>query len=347
MTQTMSDRLNKIMVVVFLTLLIWTWAYMSLEKNKTLPGTLEVSPSVDDSVLTTFSLIDAEYRMTAVPLGALNFKGSPTRISELEKKYDLLQNDPDRERLNFYYVPPQDQPEGVFQLNLFEFIKEHPKTHELALSLESCTPKQVNVHIEHLERTKIKVQCVDEYGSEIPGAEPDPAFVYMYVRKGSREPAMVMLTSQQIDLARKQPLLVQPYVNLGIAGVVRDSKEKVKVRIRSGVLLRQRSFQTTKPVGLIISPELQRKYEVTILNDKEIRDVTSIRATDEAFAAYENVDFPFLIEIKESDVNLSEVPLKSIIYNFPPEFVRGGQIELDPTKLPRTAKITIKPVNGG
>jgi len=68
-------------------------------------------------------------------------------------------------------------------------------------------------------------------------------------------------------------------------------------------------------------------------------------ATEEAFRAYENVTYPLLIEILDRDAALPEIPPKRIIYNFPPEYVKRGEIALDETKIPRTATIKLEPIN--
>jgi hypothetical protein len=166
------------------------------------------------------------------------------------------------------------------------------------------------------------------------------------VRKGYTGSATVTLTQQQIENARKQPVMAIPYVNLGVAGVIRKSAEPVEVVLQSETLLKPRTFKTTKPIGVFMSPELQNAYKVTILNDEKVRETMSIYATDEAFRAYESVAYPLYIVIKDSDVvDLSEIPPKTILYNFPHEYVKSGQIEQDATKLSRTAEIKIEPLN--
>ncbi|MHC4856717.1 MAG: hypothetical protein ACYTBY_02735, partial [Planctomycetota bacterium] len=122
--------------------------------------------------------------------------------------------------------------------------------------------------------------------------------------------------------------------------------EPVEVVLQSETLLKPRTFKTTKPIGVFMSQELQNAYKVAILNDEKVRETMSIYATDEAFRAYESVAYPLYIVIKDSDVvDLSEIPPKTIFYNFPHEYVKSGQIEQDATKLPRTAEITIEPLN--
>ncbi len=342
----MSDKLNKFLVVIFLTLLIWAWAYMSQEEPRSFTGTLEISSSTDPSLLVMF-LVESSPK-TKVSLTSLNFKGAPSRISELSKRYNLPLSHKNKEGLDFYYDPQeQGRTEGAYTLDLLEYLQKSSKVRELALTLESCTPPQADVKIEPLEEKKLTIQCLDENGLLIKEAEITPAFANIYVRKGYDGKASVTLTQQQIENARKQPVMVAPpYVELGVAGVIRKSNEPVEVVLQSETLLKPRAFQTTKPIGIFMSPKLQNTYKITILNADELRKTTTIYATDEAFRAYENVAYPLYIIVKDSDVvDLSEIPPKTIFYNFPPEYVKSGQIEPDETKLPRSAEIKIEPLN--
>ena len=343
----MSNKVNKILIVVFLTLLIWTWAYMSQEKDYYFTGTLEVAPSTDPSLLVTFSL-SGSGREIKIPLTSLTLKGSPSRISNLLKRHRLPLNHQDKERLDFYYDPQeQGRTEGAYPLDLLDFLRKNSKTRELGLTLESVTPSEVTVHVEQLVNKKVPVACLDENGRPVPGAIPDPAMVNVYVRQGFNGAATVTLTQQQINLARKQPVTAWPFVNMGVAELTREPQSPVSISIPSEERLKPRYFQTTKPIGIIMSTELQAQYRVTIDNDDEIRKNTYLFATDEAFTAYQNVDYPFLIEVRESDViNLAQTLPKRIIYNFPSEFVRSGEIELDDSKVSVLAEITIEAING-
>ena len=341
----MSDKLNKFLVVIFLTLLIWAWAFMSLTLPLTRAGSLEVSSTTDPSLLVTFSLNGGVTSLTTIPLGSLNFKGAPSKISDLKKRYGLPLGHQDKEELDFYY-DPQGRTEGTYTLDLLEYLQKDSKIQELALTLEFCTPPLVEVTIKPLEEKKLPIQCLDENGSLIKEAVITPAFANIYVRKGYNDPATVKLTQQQVEIARQQPVSVKPYVNLGVAGVIRESEEPVEVVLQSKTLLKPRAFQTTKPIGVFMSPELQNAYKITILNDEELRKTTTIYATDEAFRAYENVAYPLYITVKDSDVvELSKIPPKTVFYNFPSEYIKRGQIEQDETKLPRSATIKIEPLN--
>lgn len=341
----MSDKLKKILAVIFLTLLIWAWAYMSLAESETFVGTLAVSPSADPSLLITLTVPKGSDR-TEIPLTSLNFKGAPSRVSDLSKKNKRPLSDQSREPLDFYYDPVRHgSAPGNYPLDVLDYLQGSRKVQDLALALESCAPQQVDVKIEQLEEKKLKIQCLSENGSEIKEANITPAFANIYVRKGYNGPASVTLTQQQIDKARKQqPVTATPYVELGVAGVIREAAKPVEVVLESETL-KPRPFEAKKPIGVFMSQELQNAYKVTILNEEKIRGTLPIYATEEAFRAYENVAYPLYIVIKDSDVaDLSKIPPKTVYYNFPPEFVRSGEIELA-EQLPKMAEIKIEPLD--
>lgn len=334
--------MNKFLVVVFLTLLIWAWAFMSKATERSFVGTLAVSPSMDPGLLVTFSQDDNSIPQTEISLKSLNFEGAPSKLSDLQKRYALPLDDPDVERLNFYY-DPAERTGGP--LNILDYLQNDIKIQELALALKSCIPSQVTVNIEQLEETELPVQCVNKDNAPLK-ASADPATVKIYVRKGYPvESATVVLTPQLIEAAQKQPVSVTPYVELGVAGIKRKAANPVQITLKTEEQLKPNAFKTQKPIGIIMSELLQSKYKVTILNDSEIRDTTTIFASDEAYRAYLDVTYPILIEIKESDVNLPQIPPKKIIYNFPPEYVRSGEIRLDDTRIARTANIKIEQIN--
>ena len=340
----MSDKLKKFLAVVFLTLLIWTWAFMSKAKDDSFPGTLKVSPGADPSLLVTFSLDGGGVPQTEITLSSLKFVGAPSELTDLRKRYTLPLDNPDVERLNFYY-DPAGRIEG-YVLDILGYLKENGKIKDLPLALESCAPSQVTVNIEQLVEKELPVKCVNKNNVPLK-TNSDPAFVNVYVRKDYPvESATVILTPQMIETARKHPVEATPYVELGVADVRREAENPVRITLKGEGQLESQTFKTAKPIGITMSQELRAKYEVTIVDDTKARETTTIFATDEAFKAYEDMTYPLQIEIKENDIiNLSQVIPKKIIYNFPPEYVRSGEIERDKTKLQVSVTIKIELLN--
>jgi len=337
----MSDKLKKLLAVVSLTLLIWAWAFMSKAKEESFPGTLEVSSSIDPGLLVTFSQ-PGGYPQTKIALQSLNFKGAPSRIYDLSKRNNLSLDDPNREKLDFYYDPAEHGKDaGSYPLSILDLLQEEDKIHELGLTLEACSPSDVTVTIERLVKKELPVQCVNKLGREL-GANCDPAMVEVFVREGYvYESATVVLSSQDIETARKESVTKTPYVELGVAGVKRRAAVPVQVTLKGENQLNPKPFQTTRPIGIIMSQELQQKYKVTIVDDAKAREATTIFATDQAFKAFQESVYPLQIEITDSDVaDLSQILKKTVTYNFPPEYVRSGEIERDKTKLP--VKVDVK-----
>ncbi len=99
----MMDKIKKFSAVIFLTLLVWAWAYLALEDTIPSSATLNISPSTRSDLLVTF-----EDQQTPVNL-RLALKGPPSRITELKKRLREDEVNPNKERLlAFYYNAATD-----------------------------------------------------------------------------------------------------------------------------------------------------------------------------------------------------------------------------------------------
>ncbi|MEN8128270.1 MAG: hypothetical protein ABFR90_10785 [Planctomycetota bacterium] len=337
-----NDKLNKILVVAFLTLLVWAWAFMSQERGESFVGTLEVSPSADPSLLVTLVLPGGSPQ-TKIPLNTLNFKGAPSRISELEKRCELHKN---REQLDFYYDPQEhDGTEGDYPLNILKYLQDSSKAQDLALTLDSCSPSQATVTIQKLVEKELPIECRDENNSLIPGVDISPsAFAKIYVREGDNDPAIVKLTQQQIETARKEPVEATPYVELGAAMVRREAENPVQITMKSEGRLEETTFQP-KSIGFVMSPEIAGNYEIELLNKTELIGSTKFNTTDEAMDAYKKMRYHILIEIRDGDVSQPEISLRPVIYNFPPTHFKNGDIDFVEVVPAKTANFKLVPIN--
>lgn len=338
----MNPKLSKFLAVVFLTLLIWWWAFSAQVESVSLTGTLEKEATSDPSLLVTFTGQISPVPQRLVVLRALNFSGAPSKIADLRKRMRLPQNNPDRERLDFYYLP---QEPGNYTLDVLKYLQQSTKVQELALTLESCEPFQVTVNIEKLQEKQLSVLVVDENGFAVKGATTDPAWVNMYVRSGYNDPALVKLSSQQIQTAREGAVSAKPYVELGVAGIMREADASVQVTVQSGQLLESKPFQP-QTIGFIIGPELAGKYTVQLTNEADLKSRVLLRASEAALAEYQKRAYHLLIEVKPGDERLPEIPPRPVVYNFPRDFVRKGEIELAETSPEKTAVFKLVPVNG-
>ncbi len=350
----MRDKLTKFLAVAFLTLLIWTWAFLSQEEVRVFSGALEVSPATDRGLLVTFWAAGNELGQT-VNL-ELKFKGPPAKITELMRQTEQATAEyTQRDRLAYYYNPrdfghTQSQ---FYQFNLLDFLQKSSHAKGLALTLESVSinqepVSQIQVDIEVLVQKQLSVECLSETGLPVKDAIAEPAQVEMYVRDNYNGPVYVTLSPAQIELARQRGIRLRPFVEMG-NGVRRRAPQEVTVRVpRDTQSLPPRVFQPQpQNIGFVFSQNLQGKYVARIDPESESKLRTiHLRATDEAYEAYKRMRYPLLIEIRDEDVaNLSaELPPKEVIYNFPQEFVAKREIEPGEPRPPRTVTIRIEPV---
>jgi len=333
----MSEKVKKLAAVVFLTLLVWAWAYLSLERQISLWGTIELSPAAGPEYLVAFE--DG----ASFPV-KLTFKGTPTKVSEIERRYRSALMDPLHEKLVYYYMP-QDYGHtttGSYTLDLLDFIRQSPTYREMALTLEACEPSRVEVDVEVLESKQLAVRCIDETGAPLAAADIQPGQVEMYVRPTYTGPAYIRLSAQQIAAARQGPIRQRPYVDLGPTGPRRIADEEVRIALPATEQLNEYPFQP-QSIGFIFSRNstIPSRFRVQIENESDLRTI-HFRATEEAYEAYRRMRYHLLIEIREEDAALEEIPPREVIFNFPPEFVRTGQIEATSSK---TAMIQLVPVS--
>jgi hypothetical protein len=86
----------------------------------------------------------------------------------------------------------------------------------------------------------------------------------------------------------------------------------------------------TATLGIALSPNLQGKYKVEIVNLETVLEPISIVATPEARRAYEQQPYPpMTLFILDEDAKTTEVQRRIVKYNLPMEFVRQDQIRLN------------------
>lgn len=331
----MPDKLKKFAAVVFLTLLIWAWAYLSLERQVSLWGSIELSPAAGPEYLVSIAGGD-----TSFPI-KLTFKGPPSKVSEIERQYRAALMDPLHGTLVYYYLPQDfDHTQtNTYTLDLLELIRKSPAYQEMALTLEACDPPRVDVSVEVLVEKQLVVQCLDESGTPLQAADIKPGQIPMYVRPDYTGPAVIRLSAQQIAAARRSPIRQRPYVDMGPAVPRRFASEEVRISLPATEQLNPYVFQP-QSIGFVFSRNTQGRFRVQIENESDLRTV-QLRATEAAYAAYQRMRHHLLIEIRDEDAALTEIPPRPVIFNFPPEFVRGGQIEATSS---HTATIRLIPI---
>lgn len=338
----MVDKIKKIAVVIFLTLLIWAWAYLALEEEIIQTATLDIAPPAGPDLLVSF---DPDFIGTPVSL-ELRLKGSAAKVAELKRKLRADDTVPDKERLDFYYdaVTEKQAEPGTHTLEVLPFLNSSTKMRSLGLTVESCKVKgiesgAIGVTVEKLVEKWLTVQCFDETDAILEHETIDPARVKMFVRQEYNSEAKVTLTRQQIAKAREYPIVGTPYVEL-TPDTQRFSATRVKIKLPPvEVSLQDKPLQPT--IGYIFSKNLQGKYSIELLNENELTETTQFRATDAAWAVYKDkTPYHVLVEVRDGDEATEEVS-REVAYNFPPEFVEKGEIKLNEPR--RQAKFRLVP----
>jgi hypothetical protein len=200
-------------------------------------------------------------------------------------------------------------------------------------------PDKLEVTVEKLEKKLLAVQCVDETGGSINPETIEPAQVEIPVRPNYSGAAIAMLTPQQFERAKKLPVSVKPYVEVAV-GKRRYAGRTVEVKLPEAEKLEPMVIQPA--IGYIVNPAMTGKFKIELLNETELKTITNIRFTEKAYEAYKKQKYQFLIEIRDGDESLPEIPPRTVIYNFPPEYVKSGQIEA-PTP-PHQAQLKLTPI---
>jgi hypothetical protein len=147
--------------------------------------------------------------------------------------------------------------------------------------------------------------------------------------EGEKLAAEVRLTQREIAQARLSAIEKIAYIVLP-GGQTRDVPTTVGITMppEEDAL---RNYTITAPtLGFTLSANLQGQYKVEVKNLDAVMSAISIVATADAKRAYEEMRYQVMLEIYDSDKDdKSTEPLRrELIYNFPAEYVREGEIEL-------------------
>ncbi|MHC4205013.1 MAG: hypothetical protein ACYSTT_10215 [Planctomycetota bacterium] len=327
-------KYSKVMIVIFLTVLIWVWADLALDE--TLPDksavvvvgesarqlwiSFDQSPSADIKVTlsgphTAVTAVDMELRRGLKPL---------------EFVFNAVQEQMDRP--------------GVHSLKLLDFLRKDRDLIRRGLMVQSCDPNELSVNVVELVKRSLDVKCFDVSGNPLKTQSIEPATVDAFVPEDSRHIARVQLTRAEIEQARKTPRKKYPNIELA-PGYIRNSDTSVEIVLapEEDPLTDQRIEGAT--IGIDMSPTLMEKYYVKITNLPDVYNSLAVRATNEAKEAYENQQLPHMtLYIFEIDIKQGQEDYrKAVHYNFPQEFVRTGEIELLGEPAQAEFKLILRP----
>lgn len=333
-----KPKFGKIAIVIFITVLIWVWADLALDEEfpisnvriRVVKSNPELWVSFDDA--------------SSFTIEEIVLKGPLRKIANIRRKLEE-----ERLEIDFDSAKEKMNEPASYPLPLLPFLKKDEEIRRLGLKVESCKPETLSVKVVRLVSKPLDVKCVDEDGNPIGGATVDPVQVAMLVPEDwgpEKLIAEVLLTRREIEQARGTPIDETPYIRLA-AGQTRQATQSVEVKLPPEPD-RLTNYTITAPtLSIALSLTLQGKYYVEVTNLPEVQFPIVIRATPEAKRAYESQPSPRMtLYILDDDTKKGqEEQSKKVVYNFPPEFVRKGEIELSNTQQPAEAKFKLIPIS--
>jgi len=321
-----NRKYSKALIVVFLTILIWVWADLSQDEELPLSNlvAVRVAPSTDPTLWVSFVRPDSSVRST-VTIDSVTLKGPASQVAEVDRMRKKGQLE-----LDLALIPEDEnltEPTDARSFNVLDFLKQSTEIRDLGLTVESCEPPVVTVQIRRLVAKTVPVQCVDENGMVLVNARIDPAEVQAHVQNEESPIATVRLSARERDQAGAAVVKKTPYVELA-SGQRRHVAAEVEVTLSSEEGgLAESSFDAKW--AYCFSPVLQGKYRVE-LDPQSRTDLGSVRvkATPEALRAYKDETlFHIFVYVLDADKETMNVTNRKVVFNFPEEFVRKGEIE--------------------
>ncbi len=315
-------KAGKIAIVVFLTVLIWVWADLALDETFSVGGAMII---VDESSPSRWVTIGGR---TSVSIDTIVLKGPASKISEVRRK---IRERPSSPSFEFFLDVEQEgmvEPNDYLSFDVRSFLRRSDQIRRFGLTVESCKPANLNVRVVGLFEKSLSVQCFDTNGNPLKHESIEPAAVSMFVPEnwGRNEPARVTLTARELTQARTSSVEMAPYIELP-DGQRRQARALVKIRMPPEEDRLQNYTITTATPGFLLGDNVQGKYKVDVSNKNALMGAIQIRATEEAKLAYEQMDYQVILQILDDDVKVPDTR-RELIYNFPPEYVRKGEIEL-------------------
>jgi len=186
-------------------------------------------------------------------------------------------------------------------------------------------PETLEVRIDRLVRRSLPVRCVDSNDMTIEGAVAEPDKVDLYVPADWGQPAYVKLAPEEIVQAATKPVTKRPYIALD--GQRREASQEVAISTLADLnRLKDYTIKTVRP-AILISENMQGRYEVRLDKPEDLYRFVEIRATEQAKNTYETMRYQVILEIDEGDTKSTGPQQKLLIYNFPERYLRSNEIE--------------------
>jgi hypothetical protein len=327
---------GKILVVVFITVLIWVWADLALDEVFSVSSVSITAKSTNPGLWVSFGDKASAF------IDKMALKGPASRITDVKRKLkdgSLV--------FEFFLDPGQTETiasPGEYTLPLLTFLRQSDQIKRLGLTVESCEPQTLSVKVVGLVKKPLTIRCVDETQNTIKAAAVEPKQLEMFVPEdwsGEKLIANVQLTRREIDQARLSAVEKTPFIEPA-AGQIRELKRTVKITMPPEEDLLADYTITTARLRFSLSPNIQGKYKVVVDNLDEVIRTITIRATADAKRAYEKMPYQVTLEIDDEDAGATEPLRRNLIYNFPDEYLRKDDIRLN--QQPVTARFKLIPL---
>jgi hypothetical protein len=327
---------GKILVVVFITVLIWVWADLALDEVFSVSSVNISAKSTNPGLWVSFGDKSSAF------IDKMVLKGPASRITDVKRKLkdgSLV--------LEFFLDPGQTETiasPGEYTLPLLTFLRQSDQIKRLGLTVESCEPQTLSVKVVGLVKKPLTIRCIDETQNTIKAAAVEPKQLEMFVPEdwsGEKLIANVQLTRREIDQARLSAVEKTPFIEPA-AGQIRELQMTVKITMPPEEDLLADYTITTARLRFSLSPNIQGKYMVVVDNLDEVIRTITIRATADAKRAYEKMPYQVTLEIDDEDAASAEPLRRNLIYNFPDEYLRKDDIRLN--QQPVTARFKLIPL---
>jgi hypothetical protein len=333
----MLGNIRKIILVVFISVLIWVWADEALTRETSVPATLAVDKSTGPDMWVSFDL------QPSAPI-KLTLSGPASKIDALERK--LKEG---AVRLEFFVNPAEEKlSPGDHRLKLMPLIQKSRTLADIGLQTEAVNPETVNVDVVQLVSQTLAVQALGDNKIPLKDAIIEPATVEMFVPqnwKGDKLRAAVVLTPQEIEQARTAGIRRKPTIELA-PGVIKTADTEVKITLPSTQQRLKEFVIDGANIGYTFSPNLAGKFRVELINQNQVLGPIKIQATEEARLAYENMPFKVILDISDDDAKATGELSRAVVFNLPAEYVRKGEISVAEAE-PRIAKFKLVPLEAG
>ncbi len=332
-----KPKYGKIAVVVFITILIWVWADLALDEK--LPVSNATIRIVKSNPKLWVSFDDAP----SITIEEMVLKGPLQKIGEIRRKLE----EEEGLEIDFDAAKEKMNEPGTYPLPLLPFLQKDNEIKRLGLKVESCKPEVLSVKVVGLVSRRLDVQCVDEDQNLISEAIVEQPQVEMLVPEdwgAEKRIAEVLLTLREIEQARISPIDERPYIRLA-AGQTRDAPKLVRITMPPEPDRLSNYTITAPTLSIALSLNLLNNYKPELTNSDAVLLPIAIKATPEAERAYKLQPIPHMtLYILDNDKNTKEEQLKrEVVYNFPEEFVRKGEIKLN--QQPVIARFKLTPIS--